>query len=318
MSTTQFHSRLKERSRSSTSERAPDHAPSLGLFFGIAFGLTWGLAALLLLFPGPIQAVFGPLSMTNPLFILAVYSPGIAGLLLVWRHYGLVGLGRYLSRLSLWRMPWGWWAFLLLGVPALFYVGAAPSGTLTDPFPFSPWYTILPALAIALFLGPIEELGWRGLALPLVQRRVAPLWAGLLIGVVWGLWHLPAFLLSGTPQSAWSFAPYLVGVVAISVIVTAMFNAAGGSILIAALFHFQVNNPAWPDAQPWDTLVFIAAAVVITLVNRKAMLSRDHAATVIVPSDDSPNTASGHANHDHVATRPLLSLPNRPSRRNHQ
>ena len=45
-------------------------------------------------------------------------------------------------------------------------------------------------------------------------------------------------------QSAWSFGPYLVAVVAISVIVTPMFNAAGGSILIAALFHFQVNNPA--------------------------------------------------------------------------
>jgi membrane protease YdiL (CAAX protease family) len=295
MSTAQFRPRLKERPRTSTSETAPDKAPSLGLFFGLAFGLTWGLAALLLLFPGPIQAVFGPLTMTNPLFILAVYSPGIAGLLLVWRHYGLAGLGRYLSRLTLWRMPWGWWAFLLLGIPALFYVGAALNGTLTDPFPFTPWYTILPAFAIALFLGPIEELGWRGLALPLLQRRMAPLWAGLLLGVVWGLWHLPAFLLSGSPQSAWSFAPYLVAVVAISVIVTPMFNAAGGSILIAAVFHFQANNPAWPDAQPWDTLVFIAAAVVITWVNRHAMLGRDHAATAIVSSGGSPDAPSGHA-----------------------
>jgi membrane protease YdiL (CAAX protease family) len=103
---------------------------------------------------------------------------------------------------------------------------------------------------------------------------MAPLWAGLLLGVIWGLWHLPAFLIGGTPQGAWSFAPYLVAVVAISVILTPMFNAAGGSILIAALFHFQVNNPAWPDAQPWDTLVFVAAAGVITLVNRKASQER--------------------------------------------
>ncbi|MCK7511306.1 MAG: CPBP family intramembrane metalloprotease [Desulfobacterales bacterium] len=55
--------------------------------------------------------------------------------------------------------------------------------------------------------GPVEEFGWRGFALPLLQRKMAPIWAGLLLGIIWGFWHLPAFLLSGTPQSAWSFTP---------------------------------------------------------------------------------------------------------------
>ena len=44
----------------------------------------------------------------------------------------------------------------------------------SHPFAFSPWKQALPALALALFLGPIEEFGWRGLALPLLQRRFAP------------------------------------------------------------------------------------------------------------------------------------------------
>ena len=88
------------------------------------------------------------------------------------------------------------------------------------------------------------------MALPLLQRRFAPLTAGLILGSFWGLWHAPAFLHSGTPQSAWSFGPYVIGVLALGVIVKPMFNAARGSILIAALFHVQVNGPAWPDAQP--------------------------------------------------------------------
>jgi len=160
-------------------------------------------------------------------------------------------------------------------------------GTVTDPFPFSPWYGVLPALAIALFIGPIEEFGWRGVALPLLQRRFAPLWASLILGAIWGLWHVPAFLLSGTPQSAWSFGPYFIAVVAISVILTPMFNAARGSILIAALFHFQMNGPAWPDAQPWDTLVFAIAAAVIVVLNRKTMLTREGAATdILMPGDE--------------------------------
>ena len=46
------------------------------------------------------------------------------------------------------------------------------------------------------------------------------------------------------------------GVLALSVIITPLFNAAQGSILMAALFHFQVNGPAWPDAQPWENYLF--------------------------------------------------------------
>ena len=81
---------------------------SLGPFFALAFGLGWGLAALPIFFPEQIEAIFGPVSGTHPLFILAVYSPGIAGVLLVWRHYGFKGLGRFFRRLTLWRMPAVW------------------------------------------------------------------------------------------------------------------------------------------------------------------------------------------------------------------
>jgi len=47
-------------------------------------------------------------------------------------------------------------------------------------------------------LRPIEEFGWRGVAQPILQRHMAPIWAGVLIGIIWGFWHLPAFFLSGT------------------------------------------------------------------------------------------------------------------------
>jgi uncharacterized protein len=66
-----------------------------------------------------------------------------------------------------------------------------------------------------------------------------------------------------------------------------MFNAARGSILVAALFHFQTNGPAWPDAQPWDTLVFGIAAAVVVLLNRRSMLTRDRAVTeILMPGEE--------------------------------
>ena len=284
---------MTETQRNQRGTRQPDKVRrtmtmrSLGPFFALAFGLGWGLAALPILFPEQIQSIFGPISGTNPLFILAVYSPGIAGIFLVWRHYGVTGLGRFFRRLTLWRMPVVWWLLLIVGIPAVKYLGAALNGKLGDPFPFSPWYDLLPALLVVLLIGPMEEFGWRGVALPLLQRRFAPLWASLILGAVWGLWHFPAFLLSGTPQSGWSFGPYVLGVLALGVIVTPMFNAARGSLLIPVLFHFQMNGPAWPDAQPWENYLFAIVAVLIVIVNRRSMLKHDAAVTeVLMPAEE--------------------------------
>lgn len=252
-------------------------------FLALTFGLTWGIAALLILFPGQLSAVFGE-GLSNPLVILAVYSPCFTGIFLVWRHYGLGGLGSFFRRLTMWRAPLGWWLFLILGIPAIVYTGAAIKGTINTPFPFSPWHQALPALALALFLGPIEEFGWRGLALPLIQRKLSPFWAGLILGGIWALWHVPSFFISGMPQTAWSAGPYFLGIVAVSVILTPFFNASRGSLLISVLYHFNLMNPIWPDAQPWDNLMYIVVAVIVVLLNRRTMFQKDSGVTdVLMP-----------------------------------
>ncbi|MCJ7661110.1 MAG: CPBP family intramembrane metalloprotease [Anaerolineales bacterium] len=261
-------------------------------FLVITFGLTWGIAALLILFTDQISVIFGEIGFTNPLIILAVYSPGIAGVFLVWRFYGLKGLGSFFRRLTLWRMPLVWWLFLILGIPVVFYTGAAIKGTINDPFPFSPYYQALPALALALFLGPIEEFGWRGLALPLMQRKLSPFWAGLILGVIWALWHIPSFFLSGMPQTAWAAGPYFLGIIALSVILTPMFNSARGSLLIAVLYHFNMMNPIWPDAQPWDSLLFALVAVFIVVLNRRTMFKKGTGVTDVLMPEQRDNLSS--------------------------
>ncbi|MEJ2304356.1 MAG: type II CAAX endopeptidase family protein [Anaerolineales bacterium] len=244
-------------------------------FLALTFGLTWGIAAVLIFFTDQVVAIFGEISSSNPLFILAVYSPGIAGVLLVWRKYGVKGLASFFRRLTLWRAPAPWWLFLLLGIPAIKYLGAALNGTISDPFLYSPWFLVFPALAHAFFLGTLEEFGWRGLALPLLQRKMAPFWAGLIVGIIWAAWHIPAFLLGGGLQyGSWSAVPFFGGVIVLSVILTPLFNSAGGSLLIAYLYHFQMMNPIIPDAQPWENLLFALAAVVIVVLNRRTMFKK--------------------------------------------
>jgi len=266
-------------------------------FLAITFGLTWGIAALLIFFTDTVTAIFGEITSSNPLYMLAVYSPAFAGIFLVWRTYGLKGLGSFFRRLTLSRMPRAWWVFLLLGIPTFKYLGAALNGTISE-FPFSPWYLVLPAIVHYFFLGPLEEFGWRGVALPLLQRKMAPVWAGLTVGIIVAIWHIPAFLLGGGVEyGSWALVPFFSGVVAIYVIITPMFNSARGSLLIAYLFHFQMMNPIIPDGQPWENYIFVIVAVVVVILNRHTMFKKGSGVTeVLMPENETTYEANETVN----------------------
>ena len=270
-------------------ERTEDRigTAQLLLFLLLVFGLAWSIFALFIFATDWVVSTFGELSGSHPLFILAVYAPAISALMLVGMHAGLAGTGRFLSRLFLWRASFWWYAFLILGFPTISFAGAALKGNaMSAPLFAESLGALLPSIGFMMILGPMEEIGWRGFALPILQRRFVPFWAGLILGVIWAVWHLPAFLLSGTPQAAWGFMPFFAGSVACSVILTAFFNDARGSILLAMLFHFEMNNPLWPDAQPFDMYVYVAAAVLIVWLNRRALFSRTNAVTNVIPRSD--------------------------------
>ena len=253
-------------------------------FLLTSFGLAWSIIGLYIILPERMGAVFGQLSGNHPLFYLAVYAPAIAAFIIVARTCGIVDLQRFLGRALLWRCSAAWYIFLTIGIPLIFVGGSALRGNLlTEPFPFASMQSVFAALALAAIKGPMEEFGWRGLALPLLQRKLAPLWAGLILGVIWGLWHLPAFLLTGTQQSEWSFTAFFAGCLAISVIATALFNQSHGSILLSAFFHFSLMNPVFPDAQPYDTYLLIVVAALIVWWNRKDMFIREGAVVEVIP-----------------------------------
>ncbi len=257
---------------------------SLTPFMLITFGLAWGVLGLFIFFPEQMIGMFGKLTGQHPLFFLCVYAPAIAAFVVVAFHSGREGLIRFFSRLLLWQCSPVWYIFLIIGIPLIFYAGSILKGNFFDePFPFQSFQSLCLALVLAAIKGPVEEFGWRGLALPLLQRNFAPIWAGLILGVIWGLWHLPAFLLSGTQQSEWSFTAFFAGCLAISVIATALFNRSRGSILLLAFFHFSLMNPIFPDAQPYDTFLLIVVAVLVVLWNRKDMFTKEGAVTEVIP-----------------------------------
>lgn len=268
---------------------APTHSlqiPSRAVFgfYALTFAITWGLVGAYIFAPDQAAATFGEISGSHPFFFLATWAPAISAFAVVLLFGGVQGLKAFLSRLFMWKGSPLWALFVLLGIPVVFMIGSLmKGGPLLSPLPPEGIGAMISLSLMMLFLGPIEEFGWRGVAQPILQRHMAPLWAGMIIGTIWGIWHLPAFFLSGTVFAGWNFFPFLVGNITLAVLVTPIFNASRGSLLWPMVFHWQLILPVWPDAQPYDTWILLAVAAVVVWWNRGTMLHRDGAVTEVIP-----------------------------------
>ncbi len=127
----------------------------------------------------------------------------------------------------------------------------------------------------ALIVFPIgEEFGWRGVALPRLQRRYSRLTAALVVGVGWAVWHIPMLIIAGSTVTV--FAISAVSLVALSIFCTWLFNHTQESLLLAILAHAggHLNNPtqAFPNSTPFIVyaLTVCVAAIALVVIDRKA------------------------------------------------
>ena len=244
---------------------------SLVAFFVLTFAITWGVGLLVVLFPGPLEALFGKLSVSSPLFVLAVAGPTIAATILTVARDGLAGLGALYARLLRWRFGLRWYAVVLVGIPLVGYLASRVAGP-QPKYDLSTPTLLLGLLLNELILGPLgEELGWRGFALPRLLQRFKPLVASLILGAIWGVWHLPALFLSGLPQAGLILPVFLLNVLCLSIVATWLFLHTGGSVLSAALLHFTVNSSqdVFGVPLPAFTLAMVVAAVLVLLFDRR-------------------------------------------------
>lgn len=257
---------------------------NIGPFLLLTFALSWGLIALLIAWPERVESMLGEIGLTNPAYLFAVWAPAVVAFGLILHHDGRAGLRRFLGRLSPRGVSPGWWALAILGLPLVKIAGAILNGVpLNELLVLTPFRQVLLISLFMLILGPVEEFGWRGTLLPLMQRLIAPVWAGLVVGLIWAVWHIPAFYLGGAPHSAWSLLPFLIGVTAVGVVMAVVYNRTGGSLLPAIVIHWQLNIALWPEAQPWENYLNVLLAVVLVWANADVMFSESRAETVVVP-----------------------------------
>ncbi len=206
------------------------------VFFAIAFGVPWGtwnaLRAKHVSFDqGPSLA-----------YMLGTAFCSVAGVVATYIEAGLSGVKDLARRCVLYRVPIAWWLyalFLPLGmhVAATVIYGAIHGrmGPVTPLELFRQWWLFY-IWTFGLFQGPLgEELGWRGFLLPRLLTKYSPLLAGVIVGFVWAAWHINMF-----PSSLSWFALFTASAVALSILMTVLFQHTRGSVLLAIVMHGSV------------------------------------------------------------------------------
>lgn len=126
-----------------------------------------------------------------------------------------------------------------------------------------------------------EELGWRGYALNILQKKQIPLIAGLVVGVIWGLWHLPLMIISGYSgvELVYYMIAFMVAIISTSIIITFFYNKSK-NILVAMWIHFWFNfllKIVVIDILPlmiYTSIGYLVLATIIVLLYKNELLNK--------------------------------------------
>lgn len=219
-------------------------------FFVLSYLFAWGLW-------GPV-GLFIPNATT--VFVLAgAWAPTAAALIVTALLDGRAGVRAMLRSALRWRVALRWYVVAALGptVVALLAIllhmllgGMAPSlATIAARFGIAGEdatlvFALLPLIFIGTIFagGPIaEEWGWRGFAQPRLQAHIGPTRAGVVIGVLWALWHLPLFFVLPSATGNIPFGWYVPAVTAFGALFGWLYNRTSGSVLLSILLHAGIN-----------------------------------------------------------------------------
>jgi uncharacterized protein len=261
--------------------------------------VTWAVLLFIITLVSALPLIIGNLNLENlpeaspilPLvftgIILTAYTPSLAALLVARFWHGKAGLRALLSQLATWRVGIVWYLLVLLG-PMLLVLVANIISILLGGAPPRQWMVLPSTLA---FLGPLfagslgEELGWRGFSLPRLQNRYGPLWASIIIGVIWSTWHLwPAITPGGLVYlTLANLAQTFMRLIATSILYAWLYNSTNGSLFLVMVAHAGHNIAIELIPIPEQSievvpviiaLLYLAAAITVVLMTRTQTISR--------------------------------------------
>lgn len=245
-------------------------------FFALTYTLTWTcfiLAATLSGGMGSFAPAFSALG--PPLLFLGTFAPALVALGLTAWDEGRPGTKALVDRLFEWPAGWQWYTFAVGYIAAIKLTAAIAHRLISGawpPFGNESWYVIAAAIVISTPIQAGEEMGWRGYALPRLAARFGFASASLMLGLVWGVWHLPLFFVAGLGNYGQSFPVFVLGSTMLSVAIAWLYAHTNGSLLLAMLMHSAANqttgivptrmaNPGNPFALDTSLVTLLSVAI---------------------------------------------------------
>lgn len=224
-------------------------------YFALAYALTWG-GIMLVGGAARLQGAAVPASQFPLVMLAMLLGPSSAGLLMTAVGDGRAGLRDLGARMGRWRVSPRWYAVALLTNPVITLATLWGLAALVSPA-YRPGLNLLFGLVAGGLAGFCEEIGWSGFATPRLIQRFGVLPGGLLLGLLWGSWHLLAGFVFSAPgtEGLWvaEAVVYWVGALtAYRVLMTWVYSHAR-SVLVAQLMHlcftgaFVMFEPALPQ-----------------------------------------------------------------------
>jgi membrane protease YdiL (CAAX protease family) len=232
-----------------TTIRALIQKHPLPVYFALTFAITWG-GLVLVVGPNGFASTSWQTGGRFPFVVLAMLAgPSVAGVLLTGLVDGRPGLREVLSRLLRWRVGAGWYAFALLPAPLLAAAVLLALSLSSPIFTADDKAAVLVSGIAAGLTTVLEELGWTGFAVPRLRLRYGVFTTGLIVGVLWGAWHLLQGLwVGGTYSGAIPLVLFLplnsfggmVQLTAYRVLLVWVYDRTG-SLLVVTLMHASLT-----------------------------------------------------------------------------
>ncbi len=216
----------------------------LTAFFTIAIAISW------LLWLPRVAAQYGWIGPVSPYWhFVGSLGPMLGALIVAGVIYGQGGLERLWQGMIKWRVSLGWWGIAVLGPVVVMLLAIVIIRLMGNPWPewrllgkvaeFPQLGFIALLIAETIFYGYGEEVGWRGFALPYLQRRYSALWSSVLLSMVWFLWHTPLFITNESyrQMNLLMFLGFYFSILTGAILLTWLYNGTKGSLLLLALFH---------------------------------------------------------------------------------
>jgi len=224
-------------------------------FFLLTFAYSWVIWIPSVLDGIGIELPFSVAGYSILVVIIGAFALMLAAITLVARESGWKGTKAFLGQALDFRFKLVY-LVIALALPLLIHaiahylapaVGLDVAKTLfPTEIPTAPIVLAIPYFILMLFIGGgQEEFGWRGYAQEPLQRKIGVIPASFVIGVIWGIWHLPLWFMAGDLHSAYSFLAFVMMTTSISIMYAWLYNSSGKKLIVVIFFH-AMNNTAAP------------------------------------------------------------------------